>query len=256
MIDTHCHLAAKEFDADREEVIVRARAAGVGKLIVIADSLEESRAALALAEGEEGIFCTVGVHPHNASSWRQGDQAAFRELAGNAKVVAIGEVGLDYHYDFSPHDVQKRVCEEQLILAKELALPAVVHSREALDDIWSILERVKPPKAVLHCCTEPFGAVARFLDAGYALSFTGIATYPKSQEIRETIRQCPLSQLMIETDAPYLAPLPHRGKRNEPAYVIEVAKCVAQMKGLSLQEVEKVTTENAVRFFGLDTIAV
>ena len=167
------------------------------------------------------------------------------------KLIAIGEIGLDYHYDFSPRDVQRKVFEEQLRLAKELSLPVVLHTREAIEDTWQIIERVKLEKLVVHCCTERFQDIERFLKAGYFLSFTGIATFPKSEGIRETILKCPLEQLMIETDAPFLAPLPHRGKRNEPAYVIEVAKCIAILKDISLEEVDHKTTENAKGFFGI-----
>jgi len=250
MIDTHCHLVAKEFDGDRDEVIARAFAAGVSPLITIADSLEDVEKGITLAQKYPGkIFATAGTHPHHASKWREGDFQRLRNFAEHPHVIAIGEIGLDYHYDFSQRDVQRKVFEEQLLLAKKLSLPVVLHTREAIEDTWQIIEKVQPEKLVVHCCTERFSAVEKFLNAGYFLSFTGIATFPKSEEIRETIRKCPLEQLLIETDAPFLAPLPHRGKRNEPAFVLEVARCVAEIKSLPLEEIDQVTTENAKRFF-------
>jgi TatD DNase family protein len=252
MIDTHCHLADKKFGNDVPAVLARARETGVDRIITIADSMEESRRCIDLSEKNDDVFCAVGVHPHNAKEWREGDRESLLSMIrGSEKVRAVGEIGLDYHYDFSPRDLQGKVFEEQLLLAKESHLPAVVHNRESIRDLRRIIEIVRPERLVLHCCTEKFSDVAWLLQLGYSLSFTGIATYPDAEEIRETIRRCPLAQLMIETDAPYLAPVPHRGKRNEPSYIAEVARLIAQLKGLSLAEVDRVTTENAIRFFEL-----
>lgn len=267
MIDSHCHLTDKQFAEDRDAVIRRAVAAGVVRMVTIADSLEESEQCVSLTEKYEHIFCSIGVHPHNAMKWRMtNDQSLMTTLRGlvasSKKVVALGETGLDYHvkpvagsghvarhYDFSPRDAQRQAFQEQLELAKELRLPAVVHCREAVTDVWATVDAVRPEELVLHCCTEKWEDVRRFVDRGYFLSFTGIATYPQSEDVRRTIRMCPLEQMMVETDAPYLAPVPYRGKRNEPAYVMEVAKAIAQMKGVTLEEVDRVTTGNAMRFF-------
>lgn len=252
MIDSHCHLADKQFDADRAEVIERAKNAGVLQMVTIADTLEEAKKCIAIAEEYPDIFATVGVHPHVSKGWGLGTRDELISLTKSSKKVrAIGEIGLDYHYDLSPRDVQRNVFQEQLVIARELALPVVVHCREAVEDVWKIVDEVKPEKLVLHCCTEKRSDVARFVERGYLLSFTGIATYPSAQEIRETIKHCPLSQMMIETDAPYLAPIPHRGKRNEPAFVAEVATLIASIKGISIDEVDSATTLNAVDFFGL-----
>ncbi len=252
MIDSHCHLAAPQFLDDLDAVLTRAKNAGVERMICIGDTIKESKDGLQIAEKYDHIFCTVGLHPHHAKDFSSDTLMTLRELVTSSKKVkAIGEIGLDYHYDFSPRDVQRSVFREQLTLAKELKLPAVVHCREAVEDVWSIVDEIRPPNLVIHCCTEKWDDVKRFVERGYLLSFTGIATYPKSDDIRNTIRQCPFDQLMIETDAPFLAPVPHRGKRNEPAFVIEVAKCVAEIKGVSLEEVDRVTTANAVRFFRL-----
>lgn len=221
-------------------------------MITIADSIEESEKCIAIAEQHREIFCTVGVHPHNAKVWKDEDSHMLTSMIEmHPKICAIGEIGLDYHYDFSPRDVQKHVFAKQLALAISHALPCVIHSREAIADVWTTIDQLKPAKLVLHCCTEKWMDVERFIDRGYFLSFTGIATYPNAEEIRTTIRHCPLEQLMLETDSPYLAPITHRGKRNEPACVVEVAKLVAEVKGMSLDKVDAITTQNAVEFFRL-----
>ncbi|OGJ56797.1 hypothetical protein A2635_04375 [Candidatus Peribacteria bacterium RIFCSPHIGHO2_01_FULL_51_9] len=252
MIDSHCHLADTKFESDLGEVLARAEEVGVEKMMAIADTLEEAERCIAISEKYPQVFCTVGVHPHEAKRWGVGSWESMWELVRSSKrVKAIGEIGLDYHYDHSPRPVQQEVFREQLKLANELHLPVVVHCRNAIEDVWSIVDEMRPEKLVLHCCTEVFEDVWRFLERGYLLSFTGIATYPKSEEIRETIRQCPLEQMMIETDAPYLAPQGHRGKRNEPAFVLEVAKLIAELRNVSLEEVDRATTGNAVEFFGL-----
>ncbi len=253
MIDTHCHLADTKFDADRDAVIARARAAGVTTMIAIGDSVEESEKCLALASKNEHIFCTVGVHPHHAKDWQSDSLEKLRALASSSpKVRAIGEIGLDYHYDFSPQDRQKQAFAAQLDLAAELGLPAVVHCREAIADVREMILASRT-RCVIHCCTEVWDDVAPLVAAGHFLSFTGIATFPASTVIRDVIARCPLTQLMIETDSPYLAPVPHRGKRNEPAFVAEVLRCIADTKKISLAEAEAGTTKAALAFFGLPT---
>ncbi len=252
MIDSHCHLADAQFADDLQAVLGRAALEGVATMVTIGDSIEESKKCIELAENHEQIFCAIGVHPHNAKEWTSWDLQTFKALAASSpKVRAIGEIGLDYHYDFSEPADQRTAFLQQLMLAKEVALPVVVHCREAVNDVWAIVDDVKPEKLVIHCCTEKWKDVERFVERGYLLSFTGIATYANAQDVRDCIRHCPLSQMMIETDAPYLAPVPHRGKRNEPSFVTEVAKLIAQEKGVSLQEVDVATTRNAVEFFGL-----
>lgn len=221
-------------------------------MVTIGDSLQESRECVEIATTHEPVFCAVGVHPHNAKDWRAGDAEELKRLVSlSPKVRAIGEIGLDYHYDNSPRDVQRAVFREQLALAEELGLPAVVHCREAVEDVWSIVADVRPGALVLHCCAERWEDVERFVEAGYLLSFTGIATYGKSDVVRETIRKCPLDRMMVETDAPYLSPEPHRGKRNEPAYVVETAKVIAEIKDVPFAEVDRATTATAVAFFRL-----
>ena len=252
MIDTHCHLADKKFAKDLPEVLERAKKAGVGHCITIGDTLKESEECIVIAEKYPNVFCTVGVHPHEAKDWHDGDGEKLKEMVGRSKKVrAIGEIGLDYHYHHSPQGVQRGVFLEQLTLSRELGIPAVVHCREAIKDIETIVREVEPLQMVLHCCTEQWDDVSWLIELGHILSFTGIATFPDAKHIRETIKKTPIGQMMVETDSPYLAPLVHRGKRNEPAFVSEVSKLIAEIKGLSVEEVDGCTTKNAVEFFGL-----
>jgi TatD DNase family protein len=251
MIDSHCHLADKAFDPDRGTVIVRARNAGVSAMVTIADSLEEAEKCRALAEKHERIFFTAGVHPHNAKEWQPGDAERLKDLLRHPKALAVGEIGLDEHYGFSPREAQRAVFREQLLVAKELGLPSVVHCREAIADVRSIIEEVDAGPFVLHCCTEKWKDVEWILDRGSLLSFTGIATFPKSEDIRETVRNCPLESMMVETDAPYLAPIPHRGKRCEPAFVVDTARFLAAEKGMSLEQFDPVVSRTTTAFFGL-----
>ena len=252
MIDSHCHLADPQFSSDLEEVIARANAVGIDRMVTIADSLDEGDLCLAIAEKYDQVFCTIGVHPHNAKDWDDQSAPLMRTLvASSKKVVAIGEIGLDYHYMNSPKEDQLRVFREQIEIAKELGLPIVVHNRESIEDMMPIIRELRPKSLVLHCNTEKWEDCKELIEMGYLFSFTGIATYPKSDDIRNTIARCPLDQMMIETDAPYLAPNSKRGKRNEPAHVIEVAECIAEVKNISLEEVDIATTKNAVAFYGL-----
>lgn len=252
MIDSHCHLTDSVFAHDIDEVIERARRANVSPMVTIADSLEESRNAVVLAKKYSDLYCTVGVHPHNASTWKEGDYAILKVLAGSGKVLGIGEIGLDYHYMNSPKEDQIVAFREQLTLARELGLAAVIHTREAIEDTWEVIQAINHKQIVVHCCSESWEDIERFVNFGSYLSFTGIATFPKSTVIRETIKRCPIERIMIETDAPYLSPQPYRGKRNEPSYVIEVACVVAEVKNLSLKMVDDVTTKNAKSFFGIE----
>ena len=264
MIDSHCHLADAKFTQDLPEVVSRAQKAGVDRMIAIADSLTEASVCRTIAEKYDPmnhalasgfraaqIFYTAGVHPHNAIEWKMDSGKWITEHAGHSKCRAVGEIGLDYHYMNSPKEDQIRVFREQVEIANELNFPIVVHNRESIEDLKIVIAEHKPAKMVLHCCTEKWKDVEDLVERGYLLSFTGIATYPKSQEIRETIKRCPLTQMMVETDAPYLAPEGKRGQRNEPAFVVEVAKLIAEIKGISYEEVDRVTTENAVEFFQL-----
>jgi TatD DNase family protein len=251
VIDSHCHLADKAFDPDRMQVIARAKNAGVSTMVTIGDTIQESEKCLQLAEKYDDLYFSVGMHPHHAKEWSDGDGDRMRALLAHPKAKAVGEIGLDYHYDFSPRDLQKKAFREQLLLAKELGLPAVVHCREAIADVRAIVEDVDAGPFVLHCCTEKWGDVEWILERGSLLSFTGIATFPKSVDIQETVRNCPLESMMVETDAPYLAPIPHRGKRCEPAFVVETARFLAAEKGMSLEQFDPIVHATTVAFFGL-----
>lgn len=252
MIDSHCHLADAKFADDLDTVLECTKAVGVHHCITIADTIVESEKCVALAENYPQLFATVGVHPHAAKDWKEGDSEHLEALVRSSlKVRAIGEIGLDYHYDHSPRDVQGQVFASQLALAHRLQMPAVVHCREAAEDVWAMVREYEGLQLVVHCCTETWDDIERFVHNGYFLSFTGIATYANADAIRDVITKCPLEQMMIETDSPYLSPVPHRGKRNEPAFVTEVASLIAKLKNISAEEVDEATTRNTVAFFGL-----
>ena len=249
LVDTHCHLADAAFDSDRPDAVARAAEAGVGHVVVIGESREAAERAMTLAAAEPRVSATAGVHPHVASAW---DEAAAGWLAGalrDERVVAAGETGLDYHYDHSPRERQREAFEAQLELAARAGKPAVVHARDADDDVAAILRNHGGAVAILHS----FSSGDRLLDAGLALGhfvgLSGMVTF-RSWGRDDVVRRVPLDRLLIETDAPYLAPVPHRGKRNEPAWVIEVARRVAAVRGMAVEEVARITSENAVRVFG------
>ncbi len=262
MIDTHAHLDSARFDADREAVIRRAFEAGVKPILTVGADMASSRAAMALAERYAGIYATVGLHPHDASQVAPADLDALRRWAVGPQVVAIGEIGLDYYWDNSPRDVQRRVFESQLEIALECDKPVVVHIRdkrsqdeayrEALTVLgnWA-LRRSGDRLGVVHCFSGSVEAAQMALAMGFYLGVDGPVTYPKAQSLRAVVRQVPLARLLLETDCPYLAPQSRRGRRNEPAYLPQIARQVAEVKGVSLAEVVRATTINAQRLFGM-----
>jgi TatD DNase family protein len=236
LIDTHCHLDGKSFAQDLGPVIDRALKAGVTTMVAIGsgDGPPDLEAGIRLAEAYPFIYATVGVHPHEASKADECSWTELRSLASHPKVVAVGEIGLDYHYNFSPPEVQREVFVRQLEIARDSALPIVIHTREAWDDTFSILESHWPsdaPGGIMHCFSGGPAEAARSLAMGFHISFSGIVTYPKAVEVHEAARIVPLDRILIETDAPYLAPVPYRGKRNEPAYVVETARRLAELRG-------------------------
>jgi TatD DNase family protein len=253
LIDAHCHLGDAAFDVDRPAVLERARAAGVGHIVVIGESLAGSERAAALVRdsGGAGLSATAGVHPHDASSWSAEVEQRLRELLAAPEVVAVGETGLDYHYDHSPRDTQRRVFETQLGLAAELGKPVVVHAREADADMAAMLRAWTGQKGavVLHS----FSSGADVWEAGMAIgayfSFSGMITF-KNWNHTARLTDCPSDRLLIETDSPYLAPVPHRGQRNEPAFVRDVAARAATLCGDPLDALARRTTDNAARCFG------
>ncbi|MFH1807390.1 MAG: TatD family hydrolase [Pseudomonadota bacterium] len=253
IIDSHCHLDHAEFAADREAVIARARAAGVTHMITIGADLASSQRALEIAREHDGIFATVGVHPHDAREAPGDYLQRLTELATDACVVAIGEIGLDYHYDLSPRKTQRARFAEQLNLARERNLPVVIHMREAEDDCLGILREVGlgPRGGVMHCFSSTVAYARLMLELDLSLSIPGIVTYKKPGELVDLVRSLPMDCLMIETDAPYLAPVPYRGQRNEPAFVAQTAAFIARATGHQLQDVHRTTARTAIRRLGL-----
>jgi len=254
IIDTHCHLDFKEFESDRNAVIERATAAGVGYLVNIGSSVEGSRQSLRLSSEHEEIFASVGVHPHHAGELTDSEFSELEKLAENKKVVAIGEVGLDYFKSESSPDKQKEIFIKFIELSKRLNLPLVIHSRDAHEDTLRVLKEARslPIRGVMHCFSGDRALLHRVLDMGLFISFTCNLTFKNATSLREVAKHAPLDKLLLETDAPFLAPQAHRGKRNEPAYITELRDILADLLGVSKEEVEKVTTENVKKLFGLD----
>lgn len=251
LFDSHCHLTDAAFRDDREAVLLRAREAGVTGLVTIASTLADAADAVALARAHEGVWCTAGVHPHEAAGAPADLEARLRESARCPEVVALGETGLDYHYDHSPRDVQRRVFDAHLALGAETGLPVVVHAREADDDIAAALRGVpQGTRCVLHCFTGGARAFEEAMARGWHVSFSGIASF-RTFSVADLLREVPADRLLIETDSPYLAPVPMRGKRNEPAFVRWVAEAVATHLAEPLEAVAARTAANARSFYGL-----
>jgi len=249
LIDSHCHLDADVFDADREAVIQRAREAGVEIMVAIGsgDGPPDLGAGIRLADTYDFIYATIGVHPHDAARATDETWPKMATLATHPKVVAMGEIGLDYHYDFSPRETQRAVFARQMEFARDAGLPIVIHTREAWDDTISILKSDRPkdgPGGIFHCFSGGPAEAEEALALGFLLSYSGIITFPKADDVRAALRLTPLDRLLVETDAPYLAPVPWRGKRNEPAYVTETARKAADLKGLPLEELAAATSAN------------
>ncbi len=254
LIDTHCHLDMPQFDDDREEVIARARDAGFEALITVGSDLAGSKKALDLAARHDFIYAAVGVHPHDAKDFSDETCHDLAAWAKDPKVVAIGETGLDYHYDHSPRDVQREVFRKQLLIAKETGLPVIVHSREATDDTMAILAESGISKGVLHCFSGDLKTAGRAIERGLFISLAGPVTFRKSSLLREVAKFVPDDYLLIETDAPYLTPEPRRGKRNEPVFLAETARFVAGLREISFEDAARITTLNAKRLFGIGSI--
>ena len=261
-VDSHAHLDGKQFDSDREQVIARARAVGVRTMVAVGngDGPAQVDCGIRLADKYDFIYATIGIHPHEA---RLADEAAYQNmerLAKHPKILAWGEIGLDYYYDHSPRDVQKEVFTRQMELAAAAKLPIVIHCRpsEASDNAWRdcltlIREHwaMKGLGGILHCFTGAWSQASSALDMGFMISFAGNVTFPKAQQIRDTALQVPLDRMLIETDCPYLAPVPHRGQRNEPAFVKETARKLSELRNLTLEEIGQYTSRNFYNFFKL-----
>jgi TatD DNase family protein len=255
-VDTHCHLDSHYFPEGADAVIARARAAGVVGFVCIGvgEKMRGARDAIALAERVgPSVVATAGVHPHDASVVDDDVRAELASLAEHPRVVAVGEMGLDYHYDHSPRDVQQRVFAEQIALAKRVRKPIVLHTREAADDTLAILESegVREVGGVVHCFSEDRAFAERALAMGLHLSFSGIVTFKNAKSIHEVAAWAPLDRILVETDAPYLAPIPFRGKPCEPAHVVYTAKRVAELRGITIEELAAATTANASKLFAV-----
>jgi len=252
LIDSHAHLEMKEFDHDREKVVERARQAGVDFVITVGTNLTLSRKAVELAQRHENIYATVGIHPHDVVNTDNKTFDTLLELAHRKKVVAYGEIGLDFFRNISPQEKQLDLFGRQLELAKELQLPVIIHDRDAHEQTLKMVKASSIRCGVFHCFSGDYNMARQCIDLGFYISVPGVVTFDKAKTIQDVVRHIPLSSLLLETDAPYLAPIPHRGKRNEPSFIIHTAKKVAELKGVSLEEVAQATTKNAKSLFHIE----
>jgi TatD DNase family protein len=254
-VDSHAHIDGPEFDADRDAIIDRAREAGITTILNVGTGDPHSgvfERAVALGRNQPSIYTAIGTHPHDARFYDDATEQNTKNLIESGeRVVAWGEIGLDFHYDNSPRDVQLDVFKRQLRAARECNVPVIIHTREAETETIDILQTEyagAKRRGVFHCFSGSKDLARKALDLGFMISFSGIVTFRKAEELRDVAREVPLDRLLIETDCPFLAPVPYRGKRNEPAYVVEVARCLAELRGLSIEEIAKLTTKNFARF--------
>jgi TatD DNase family protein len=255
MIDSHCHLDFAEYANDRGQVLARARGAGITAFVCIGSGKDtvSAREAVSLAAAEPDIWAAVGVHPHDVARMSEADWSELDALARAPRVVGIGETGLDYHYDHSPREAQLAAYERFVELARAVRRPVISHVRDAHDDAARILRDAGAAEVggVIHCFTGGVAEARKYLDLGHHLSFSGILTFKNAQPIREAAAFAPLERILVETDAPFLAPIPHRGKRNEPAFIVETLRVLAEVRGAAVADVDAATTENTRRLFGL-----
>ncbi len=253
-IDTHSHIHFRKEFPDVEEILARAKLAGVSRQIIVGCTVKDSYEALEFVKAHKdfSLWATLGVHPHNANDWNDEISERFRlTVQHEKKVVALGEMGLDYFRNFQPKDVQEKAFREQLLLAKDLDLPVVVHVRDAWEDALNILHESGNTKVILHCFTGELQYAKTCWERGYHTSFSGVLTYPKNEYLREVARQAPAENILLETDCPYLTPQVLRGKRNEPAFMVETAKVLAEARGVKLEKIGEQTTSNALKLFGV-----
>ena len=264
LTDSHCHLQDPKFSRDMPQVIQRARATGVATMVVVGYDMDSSRRAVEIAQSNEGIFAAIGVHPHDSKSLTRGDVSTLATLAESPMVVAIGEIGLDFYRNLSLPEVQRRAFGEQLALARTLHLPAVIHARDADEPTFAVLAEhaeaisgdwpAERPLGVMHCFAGDPALAEQYANLGFLISIAGTVTYPNAEKTRAVARGIVLSSLLIETDAPYLTPQPHRGQRNEPAYLVETAKFIAELRGEPPELIAKETASNANRLFAFDRV--
>ena len=250
LVDSHCHLDFPDFAAERAAITARARSAGIETMLTICTRLDEFEGVRAIAEADDDIWCSVGVHPHEAKDHSDLVAQDLVVLTEHPKVIGIGETGLDFHYDLSPRDIQERVFRTHVATSRQTGLPLIIHAREADDEIARILDEEKPPPGVMHCFSSGRALAETALALGFYISISGIVTFRNAEELRAIVRDLPLDRLLVETDAPYLAPVPYRGKRNEPAFVAATAAAVATLKGVEPQHLAEVTSTNFFRLFG------
>ena len=252
VIDSHCHLDFPDFAEEIESVVARARDAGVSRMVTISTRVAKGAVYQALAERFDDVWFTIGTHPHQAAEEAETDADAIRRFASHPKCVGIGEAGLDYHYAYAPQPVAEKVFRAHIGLARELDLPLIIHSREADDDMARILREEMGQgrfRALLHCFTSSRALAETGLELGLYISFSGVLTFKNSADLRAIARDAPLERVLVETDAPYLAPVPHRGRRNEPAFVVDTAKVLAEAKGISFEKLAAATRANTLRIF-------
>jgi TatD DNase family protein len=252
LVDSHCHLDFPDFASELDAVVERARTAGVGRMVTISTRVKKHAEVLAIAEKFPDVFCSIGTHPHHAAEEPEIDAEVLVKLAGHPKVVAIGEAGLDYHYDTSPRDIQAKSFRQHIEAARKTGLPLVIHSRDCDDDMMQILKDETGKgafRAVLHCFTGGHDLAFTAIELGHYVSFTGILTFKNSDNLRKIAAALPANRIMVETDSPYLAPVPYRGKRCEPGFVVETAKVLAAARGVTIEEIARQTTENFFKLF-------
>lgn len=251
LTDSHAHLEMREFDRDRPEVIRRAAAAGVKRIVTVGTTLADCEKAVAIAAENPGVYAAVGIHPHEVKGVRQADYDRLREIAAAGKVVAYGEIGLDFFRNLSPPELQVRHFGVQLELARDLGLPIIIHDRDAHRQTVSILKESGLRKGVIHCFSGDYAMARECLDMGFYISVPGTITFPKSERLREIVSKVPLDRILVETDCPYLTPVPNRGKRNEPSYVAYTARKVAEIKKAGYEEIALATSRNASELFNI-----
>lgn len=251
LVDTHAHLQWPSFDSDRTEVIARARTKNVKTIVNVGYDLAACGQAVDIAEQYEGVVAAVGIHPHTASSFTESVEGALRNLAKKSKVVAVGEIGLDFYRTISPRDRQIEAFERQLALAEELSLPVVVHQRHAERETLEVLREFSGKKVLMHCWSGSLDMASLYVQLGCMISLAGPVTFPNANHLHEVAKNIPMGSLVLETDSPWLAPQPYRGGRNEPAFVVSIADAVAELRGIDAQAISEITTENARRFFSI-----
>ncbi len=253
LIDTHAHLDSSNYDKDRQGVIKEAKKQGIKYIINVGTNIMSSKNSIALSQKNSGIYATVGIHPHDADEVDNNTLSFLEKLTAEDKVVAVGEIGLDFHYDNSPRDIQKKAFHLQLELARKVNLPVVIHSRDAAQETLKILkeENIQDIGGIFHCFSEDLNTARMILDMGMYIAVGGVITFKNAGGLRQVVAELPLNRLVIETDSPYLTPHPHRGHRNEPSYIKYVAREIARIKNISQVQVAKITTENAKKIYNI-----